>query len=199
MASPRTRCAGPYRNTCGIASTAALDASNSGQCNTCKTTSPGSVTTTSTNELLYAVGSSADAMTWTTGSGFALRQSVAGKLVTEDQVAAAPGAEASSFTTSANGNLASIVIAFKSVIPDTTAPSVPTNLVATSTSQTQINLSWSASTDNVGVTGYKISRGGVQIATRACLRIIQTPALPQPRHTPITSPRLMLPAMCRRQ
>jgi chitodextrinase len=32
-------------------------------------------------------------------------------------------------------------------------------------SSSQINLSWNASTDNVGVTGYRISRGGVQIAT----------------------------------
>ena len=49
--------------------------------------------------------------------------------------------------------------------PDTTAPTVPTNLQATATSRTQINLSWTASTDAVGVTGYKIYRGGVQIAT----------------------------------
>ena len=43
---------------------------------------------------------------------------------------------------------------------DTQAPSVPTGLLATPTSPSQINLSWSASTDNVGVTGYKIYRGG---------------------------------------
>ncbi|MEK9154507.1 MAG: LamG-like jellyroll fold domain-containing protein [Patescibacteria group bacterium] len=57
-----------------------------------------------------------------------------------------------------------------SVIPppppsDTTAPSVPTNLSATAISSTQINLSWIASTDNVGVTGYRIYRGGTQIGT----------------------------------
>lgn len=42
--------------------------------------------------------------------------------------------------------------------PDTTPPSSPTNLTATAASSTQINLSWSASTDNVGVTGYKVER-----------------------------------------
>ncbi len=42
--------------------------------------------------------------------------------------------------------------------PDTSAPTVPTNLAATVASTTQINLSWTASTDNVGVTGYKIFR-----------------------------------------
>jgi len=39
---------------------------------------------------------------------------------------------------------------------DTTAPSVPTNLIANTVSSSQINLSWTASTDNVGVTGYRV-------------------------------------------
>jgi chitodextrinase len=52
------------------------------------------------------------------------------------------------------------------VLPaDTTAPSTPTGLAAAVVSSTQINLSWSASTDNVGVTGYKIYRNGTQITT----------------------------------
>jgi chitodextrinase len=41
---------------------------------------------------------------------------------------------------------------------DTTPPSAPTNLSATAASSTQINLSWTASTDNVGVTGYRVER-----------------------------------------
>ena len=49
--------------------------------------------------------------------------------------------------------------------PDTVAPSVPTGLAATPVSTTQINLSWNASTDNVGVTGYQVFRNGQQIAT----------------------------------
>src|SRR2546429_2882073 len=42
--------------------------------------------------------------------------------------------------------------------PDTTPPSSPTNLTATAASATQINLSWTVSTDNVGVTGYRVER-----------------------------------------
>lgn len=42
--------------------------------------------------------------------------------------------------------------------PDTTPPLTPTNLSATSQSSSQINLSWNASTDNVGVTGYRVER-----------------------------------------
>src|SRR5258708_21933224 len=42
--------------------------------------------------------------------------------------------------------------------PDTTPPTAPTNLTASAASATQINLSWTASTDNVGVTGYMVER-----------------------------------------
>ena len=55
----------------------------------------------------------------------------------------------------------------KSTGPDTEPPTAPTNLTATAASATQVNLSWTASTDNVGVTGYKIFRDGSQIATSA--------------------------------
>src|SRR5205807_4463479 len=48
---------------------------------------------------------------------------------------------------------------------DTTPPTVPTGLTATAISSSQINLSWTASTDNVGVTGYNIFRGVVKIGT----------------------------------
>ena len=41
---------------------------------------------------------------------------------------------------------------------DTTPPSAPSGLTASATSPTQINLTWMASTDNVGVTGYRIER-----------------------------------------
>lgn len=41
---------------------------------------------------------------------------------------------------------------------DSTPPSAPTNLSAVAASSSQINLSWTASTDNVGVTGYRVER-----------------------------------------
>jgi chitodextrinase len=42
--------------------------------------------------------------------------------------------------------------------PDTQAPSAPGNLVATALGVSQVNLSWTASTDNVGVAGYLVER-----------------------------------------
>jgi uncharacterized protein YjdB len=49
--------------------------------------------------------------------------------------------------------------------PDATPPSTPQNLAAVAVSPTQVNLSWSASTDNVGVTGYRVFRNGTQVGT----------------------------------
>ena len=44
--------------------------------------------------------------------------------------------------------------------PDSTAPTTPTGLHATGAAQTSITLGWNASSDNVGVTGYNVYRGG---------------------------------------
>src|SRR6185436_17879068 len=42
--------------------------------------------------------------------------------------------------------------------PDTQPPTAPSGLTATAAGATQINLSWTASTDTVGVTGYRVER-----------------------------------------
>jgi hypothetical protein len=47
---------------------------------------------------------------------------------------------------------------------DTTPPTAPINLTAVATAPTQVNLNWTASTDNVGVAGYRVMRNGSQIA-----------------------------------
>src|SRR6267154_2969482 len=62
---------------------------------------------------------------------------------------------------SANSASASVALA------DTTPPTTPTGLTAAVAGTTAANLSWSASTDNVGVTGYIVRRNGVQVATPA--------------------------------
>ncbi len=49
--------------------------------------------------------------------------------------------------------------------PDVTPPTAPTALAATAVSTSQINLSWTASTDNVLVSAYKVYRDGSFIAT----------------------------------
>jgi hypothetical protein len=64
-----------------------------------------------------------------------------------------------------NSTTSASVTATVSNTADTTAPSVPGGLTATAVSSSQINLSWTASTDNVGVTGYNVFRGGTKIGT----------------------------------
>lgn len=50
---------------------------------------------------------------------------------------------------------------------DTQPPTVPTGLTAGPTTATSAALTWSAATDNVGVTGYDILRDGTVVATSA--------------------------------
>ncbi|ELR70752.1 hypothetical protein C900_03360 [Fulvivirga imtechensis AK7] len=59
------------------------------------------------------------------------------------------------------------VAAFKlgTGVPDTEAPTTPTGLTASNVTATAVNLSWNASSDNVGVTGYNIYRGGTLLTT----------------------------------
>lgn len=62
--------------------------------------------------------------------------------------------------------LGTVVITVTATV-DTTPPTTPTNLAGTALSTSQINLTWTASNDNVAVTGYKIFRNGVQVGTGA--------------------------------
>ncbi|MFC5047052.1 trypsin-like serine protease [Aquimarina hainanensis] len=48
---------------------------------------------------------------------------------------------------------------------DTQAPTAPANLTAGNVTQTTIDLTWTASTDNVGVTGYEVYQGNTMIGT----------------------------------
>jgi chitodextrinase len=48
---------------------------------------------------------------------------------------------------------------------DAQAPSAPAALSATATGTSTVDLSWTASTDNVGVSGYRIFRNGSQVGT----------------------------------
>ncbi len=48
---------------------------------------------------------------------------------------------------------------------DTLAPSTPAGLAAGSVSAATVALTWTASTDNVGVTGYQVLRDGAQVGT----------------------------------
>src|SRR5207302_2019496 len=63
-------------------------------------------------------------------------------------------------------------------LADTTPPSTPTNVTGSAISTSQINLSWTASTDNVGVTGYKVFRNGSQVGSSATTSYSDTALAP---------------------
>ncbi|WP_076393001.1 endonuclease [Chryseobacterium gambrini] len=50
-------------------------------------------------------------------------------------------------------------------VADTQAPTAPTNLATSNPTSNTISLSWTASTDNIGVVGYEIYKDGVLYAT----------------------------------
>src|SRR5881396_2532113 len=69
-------------------------------------------------------------------------------------------------------------------VPDSTAPSVPTGLTGNAVSQARIRLSWTASTDNVGVTGYVVYNAdtGSTIATTTTTSFTHSGLVPGTTH-----------------
>ena len=57
---------------------------------------------------------------------------------------------------------------------DTQAPSVPTGLASSAITQTSFTLSWTASTDNVGVTGYEVFKNGTSVGTTTTTSLVLT-------------------------
>ena len=64
-----------------------------------------------------------------------------------------------------NASVRASVTGSTTACPDIAAPTAPTNLVTTSRTATSVALSWSASNDDVGVTGYGLYRGGSSTGT----------------------------------
>ena len=65
----------------------------------------------------------------------------------------------------AAGNASSPSTILNVTTPDTHAPSVPQNLASSHLMPSSFTLSWSVSTDNVGVTGYEVYRNGTYVTT----------------------------------
>jgi chitodextrinase len=64
----------------------------------------------------------------------------------------------------ASGTSDPVSVTTPTTTADTQAPSTPTGLQVGATSSTTVALSWQASTDNVGVAGYRVFRNGTQVA-----------------------------------
>jgi hypothetical protein len=79
--------------------------------------------------------------------------------ILEDRTVTATGSYSAMARVTGGGWIMQLV-AFRAAggIGDTQPPTAPTGLAATATSMSQIALTWMASTDNVGVTGYLVER-----------------------------------------
>jgi YD repeat-containing protein len=123
------------------------------------TADSGAMTTTHANDLLVAAGTSNTELT-AAGAGFTARAISDGGALLEDRIVTSAGAYTATASNSADSSWVLQFAAFKAASSsgDTQAPIAPTGLTATTASSTQIDLSWTASTDNIGVTGYRIER-----------------------------------------
>src|SRR6266851_654104 len=111
---------------------------------TLNVTSP-NITTTIGNDLLIGFAKSSATETWIPGSGYTAQAAASlNNLGAETGLAVTPGNYNSTFTINSPATWQAVVVA---VGPPVTAASA-----------SQINLSWTASTDNVGVTAYLVER-----------------------------------------
>lgn len=83
----------------------------------------------------------------------------------------------------ATGNASNQSSGVTASINDITAPGLPDGLVVDSSSVKAVSLSWNASTDNVGVTGYRIYRGGVLLDTEQGLSYTDNTVIPGNTYT----------------
>jgi chitodextrinase len=134
------------------------------------------ITTSQADEIILAGISEWAAHSFTAGSSFTNRYVNSGTdFIALDRIVAStgtyPNGTLATVSSASDNKYACVMASFKANLsggtPDITAPTTPTNLSATAVSSSGINLSWSASTDAVGVTGYKVYRAGTQIGTTA--------------------------------
>ncbi len=86
------------------------------------------------------------------------------------------GASTWQYSSDMSGGFINVVTpSFNSAITvDTQNPTTPTGLVSTAVSSSQINLSWVASTDNIGVAGYYVYKNGTILVSTTALSYSNT-------------------------
>jgi hypothetical protein len=114
----------------------------------------GAKTTTQNGELIF--GYTFPNQNSSAGAGFTGLSYINGDL-DEYQIQQFPGSVAATWT-QASDTWLGMMTTFKPANPDSQPPTAPGNLTATPVSNVSVSLSWAASTDNVGVTGYNVYR-----------------------------------------
>jgi chitodextrinase len=86
---------------------------------------------------------------------------------TRMRVSAKYNANPTSCGTNFDGEVEDYTVVVGTAVADTTAPSAPSSASASSIAQTTLTLNWSASTDNVAVTGYDVYQGSTKLGSTA--------------------------------
>jgi chitodextrinase len=89
-----------------------------------------------------------------------------------------PASNVSITTTAVSPAGATVSVSFGSESPDTQAPSQPGGFTANGASSSSVSLSWTASTDDLGVAGYRVSRNGTIVTTVTSLSFTDSGLVP---------------------
>ena len=103
----------------------------------------------------------------------------------QDRVVTSSGSSVSGGTLASPADVQGVVVAFRAATDsgDSEQPSTPTGLSGTVASDTQLDLTWSPSTDNVQVIGYRVFRDGVFIRNTAVTSFTDTGLVPTTTYT----------------
>lgn len=106
-------------------------------------------------------------LAWNVSGATSITISSAGDVTGLSSKSVSPSATTSYTLTATNagGSSTASITVTVSAAGDTQPPSTPTVTSISASSSTQVNLNWSASTDNVGVTGYQIFRNGASLTS----------------------------------
>lgn len=107
-----------------------------------------------------------------------------GSAFEEDILAGAVGTQVGSAKLGASTDFYAVVATFRPLAAGASQPpTAPTNVKATTMTPTQVGLSWTASTDNVPVTGYTITRNGTVLATTSATTFSDTTVAPSTNYS----------------
>jgi fibronectin type 3 domain-containing protein len=132
-----------------------VDVTSAGNGNSASSNS--AVATTSTTDLLFA-SNTVYTSTSGPGSGFTKRLQTPFGDVAEDEMVATTGSYSATAPLDSSGPWIMQVVAFRTPTATVQPPTAPSNLTATAVSTSQNNLSWTASTSDVGIANYIVQR-----------------------------------------
>jgi chitodextrinase len=117
------------------------------------------------------------------GAAFTPRAATTGGAVySEDILAAVAGAQTGTATLASSTDWYAVVATFRTrSVADSQAPTTPTGLHTTGVSAGTVSLAWTASSDNIGVTGYTVYRNG------SALTMTTTPSVTDSTVNPATT------------